>query len=156
MTRYISCSCGHEHWGEHGAAGLLLTNPERTGVVLQHRSGDVHQGNTWGVPGGAVEPGEDVVAAALREACEEAQIDEGVVDLLQVVPGTVHPEWSYTYVVAELPRSDDDVLPGESWEAHQTRWVDLDQVGSLPLHPGFADDWPSLRKVLQARAPAEE
>lgn len=150
MTRYVACSCGHEHWGEHGAAGLLLTDPARTGVVLQHRSSQVHQGNTWGVPGGAIEPGEVVVDAALREAREEAHLDEDDVTVLQVVPGTVHPEWSYTYVLAELTRPEQDELPGESWEAHQTRWVDLDEVATLPLHPGFAADWPRLREVLRS------
>ena len=41
-------------------------------MVLQHRSARVHQGNTWGLMGGAIEGGEDAAAAALREAHEEA------------------------------------------------------------------------------------
>ena len=28
------CACGERHWGRWGAAGLLLTDPGRTGVVL--------------------------------------------------------------------------------------------------------------------------
>src|SRR5947208_10470494 len=74
---YVDCSCGSRHWGHLGAAGLLLTDPDRTGVVLQHRSPRVHQGDTWGVPGGAIDAGEDAVAAALREAHEEAGIEAG-------------------------------------------------------------------------------
>src|SRR6476469_2120889 len=73
------CACGHRHWGVYGAAGLLLTDPDRTGVVLQKRSRMVHHGGTWSVPGGAIEYHEDPVRAALREAHEEAGIEpEGI------------------------------------------------------------------------------
>ena len=44
------CACGERHWGRYGAAGLLLTDPGRTGVVLQKRSRMVHHGGTWSVP----------------------------------------------------------------------------------------------------------
>jgi 8-oxo-dGTP diphosphatase len=54
---WTTCSCGQRHWGRYGAAGLLLTDPERTGVVLQKRSGRVHYGGTWSIPGGAIEGG---------------------------------------------------------------------------------------------------
>src|SRR4051795_1055334 len=109
---YVECACGDRHWGHLGAAGLLLTDPARTGVVLQHRSPQVHQGDTWGVPGGALDPGEDVTAAALREAHEEAGIEPRDVTVLATVPGTKHPEWSYTYVLAQTARPDDPVLTG--------------------------------------------
>ena len=56
------CGCGERHWGRYGAAGLLLTDPGRTGVVLQKRSRMVHYGGTWSVPGGAIEGLEDPVA----------------------------------------------------------------------------------------------
>jgi len=55
---YVYCSCGRRHWGLHGAAGLLLTDRDRSGVVLQRRSALVHHGNTWALIGGALERGE--------------------------------------------------------------------------------------------------
>src|SRR6478609_1767697 len=67
---FVSCSCGRRHWGQRGAAGLLLTDPGRTGVVLQLRSARVHHGGTWALMGGAIERGEDPASAALREAHE--------------------------------------------------------------------------------------
>jgi 8-oxo-dGTP pyrophosphatase MutT (NUDIX family) len=60
--------------------------------VLQHRSANVHQGNTWGLMGGAIERGEDPAAAALREAHEESGVDASMVTVLRTVPGLRHPE----------------------------------------------------------------
>ena len=119
-------------------------------MVLQHRSAQVHQGNTWGLMGGAIERGEDPAAAALREAHEEAGVDATTVTVLRTVPGLQHPEWSYTYVLAESERPEDPDLPGGlTWEADRTMWIDLDDVSRFALHPGLASDWPRLREVLR-------
>jgi 8-oxo-dGTP diphosphatase len=147
---YVNCSCGRRHWGHRGAAGLLLTDPVRTGVVLQRRSARVHQGNTWGLMGGAIERGEDPGAAALREAHEESGLDPHAVSVLRTVPGLRHPEWSYTYVLAESVRPEEADLPGgTTWEADRTTWVDLEAVAALPLHPALAADWPRLLDLLR-------
>jgi 8-oxo-dGTP diphosphatase len=146
---YVSCSCGRRHWGPRGAAGLLLTDPGRTGVVLQHRSVRVHQGNTWALMGGAIERGEDPATAALREAREESVLDVSSVTVLRTVPGLQHPEWTYTYVLAQSERPEDPDLPGGiTWEADRTTWIDLDAVAGFPLHPALVEDWPRLRTLL--------
>ncbi len=147
---YVNCSCGRRHWGPRGAAGLLLTDRARTGVVLQHRSARTHHGNTWGLMGGAIERGEDPAAAALREAHEEAGVDAATVTVLRTAPGLRHPEWSYTYVLAEAERPEDPELPGGfTWEADRTLWVDLEAVTELNLHPVLGADWPRLRTLLR-------
>jgi 8-oxo-dGTP pyrophosphatase MutT (NUDIX family) len=120
----------------------LLTNPERTGVLLQKRSPFVHQGGCWSVPGGALVPGEDPTTAALREAAEETGLDLDEVTVFDVVPGTVHDEWRYDYVLAETSRPDEEAAG--NWEAELTRWISLAEVADLPLHPGLAADWPTL------------
>jgi len=54
------------------AARVLLLDPD--GRVLLVHGGDpagVEAGSWWFTPGGGVEPGEDAMAAALREAFEE-------------------------------------------------------------------------------------
>ncbi len=72
------------------AAALLLLFPMdgRSGFVLTLRSDRIgrHRGQV-SLPGGAVEPGEDVAAAAIREAHEEAGIDPAMPSVL----GTLTP-----------------------------------------------------------------
>ena len=144
------CGCGERHWGRYGAAGLLLTDPGRTGVVLQKRSRMVHYGGTWSVPGGGIEGLEGPVDAALREAHEEAGVVASSLRVLETIVGTDHGDWSYTYVLAEAERPADPRL-GTSWEADRTRWVDLDTVARRRLHPGLRTDWPMLQAMLAER-----
>lgn len=145
---WVYCSCGQRHWGKYGAAGLLVTDPDRTGVVLQKRSKMVHFGGTWSIPGGAIEWREDPVRAALREAWEEAGLESATMSIEGTVPGTDHGDWRYTYVLATSERPDDPRL-GTSWEADHTRWVDLDSVAGRRLHPGLRADWPRLLEMLE-------
>ncbi|MDP9442658.1 MAG: CoA pyrophosphatase, partial [Actinomycetota bacterium] len=60
-------------WDEHGEARILLTR--RTAWLRSH-SGQV------AFPGGRVEPGETLVAAALREAEEEVGLDPTSVEIV--------------------------------------------------------------------------
>jgi 8-oxo-dGTP diphosphatase len=146
---YVHCACGRRHWGVHGAAGLLLTDPSRTGVLLQRRSALVHQGNTWAFIGGAIEPGESALQAALREAHEEEGLDPAGVTPVRSVPGTVHADWTYTYVLVEAPRPTDPVVSsGGGWESAGARWVDLADVSGMDLHPSLRGDWPRLLDLL--------
>ena len=146
---YVHCACGRRHWGVHGAAGLLLTDPARTGVLLQKRSAMVHQGGTWALVGGAIEAGETPLEAALREAHEEEGIDPRGVTPVRTFVGTEHPDWSYTYVLVEAPRPEDPHVPHSGgWESDGARWVDLAAVPALALHPSLHGDWPMLLDAL--------
>jgi len=146
---YVYCACGRRHWGVHGAAGLLVTDRERTGVLLQRRSALVHHGNTWALMGGAVEAGESPLEAALREAYEEEGLDPGGVTPVRTFPGTTHPDWSYTYVLVEAPRPADPIVSrGGGWESDGARWVDLAAVPALGLHPSLRGDWPYVLEML--------
>jgi 8-oxo-dGTP diphosphatase len=140
---WVVCSLGHRHWGRFGAAGLLVTDGTR--VVLQHRAPWTHDGDTWGLPGGARDSHEDVVTAALREAAEEAGLDPAsVAPIVEWVDD--HGGWSYTTVVARaLVALEPRVANAESTDM---RWWGIDEVGTLPLHQGFASAWPTLRDLL--------
>jgi len=148
---WVACRCGRRHWGTAGAAGLLLARPATAtapaAVVLQHRAPWSDQGGTWGLPGGARHTGEDAVAAALREAAEEAGIEASSV---RVVGEHVldHQDWSYTTVVA-VADGPVDARPTDD-ESLAIAWVALDDVPDRPLLPAFADAWPALRAGLPA------
>ena len=135
---------GEKYWGRYGAAGLLVWH-RGTGILLQHRVGWSHFGGTWGLPGGARKEGESAEAGALREANEEAGVPP---ELLTVLTTSVFDVgyWSYTTVVVESSEAFEPVM-GDA-ESQALRWVPVDEVESLPLHPGFAASWPALREAL--------
>ncbi|MDO8106923.1 NUDIX hydrolase [Isoptericola sp. b441] len=145
---WLECRCGTRHWGLHGAAGLLLVRRSDAGheVVLQHRVSWSDQGGTWGIPGGALAPGEDPVAGAIREATEEAGIDP---EHLEVASTHVldHVDWAYTTVIARAT-GPQDPRPTDP-ESEAIAWVATDAVQDLPLHSAFADAWPRLRGAAE-------
>jgi 8-oxo-dGTP diphosphatase len=155
---WVRCRCGQMHWGVHGAAGLLLLR-RLGGVVellLQLRAGWTHQGGSWGLPGGARDSHEDVVAAALREAGEEVGLDAAEVAVVGSTVGVDHGDWQYTYVIACAIASAGGAIGVRvvNDESDEIRWVALDEVDGLPLHPALAQSWPALRSVLASVAAA--
>ncbi|MQA16402.1 MAG: NUDIX domain-containing protein [Pseudonocardiaceae bacterium] len=143
---WVHCSDGQRRWGRFGAAGLLLRVPAPDGgalALLQHRAAWTHQGQRWGLPGGARNSEEDAAATALREAREEAGVDT---DRLHVVAEHVdHPAgdaWTYTTVVADAAQP---LALSANQESAELRWVPEPQVAELALHSGFAASWASLR-----------
>ncbi|HKC26581.1 MAG TPA: NUDIX hydrolase [Jatrophihabitans sp.] len=138
------CSYGHRHWGRFGAAGLLVT--DGASVLLQHRAAWTHEGDTWAVPGGALDSHEEAITAALREAAEETSLD-----LDAVTPfgewADDHGGWSYITIVARSA-SELKVVPINP-ESAAIRWWPLDDLARLPLHHGFAASWPTLRTLIE-------
>lgn len=135
---------GRRFWGRFGAAGLLVHHP-RGGVLLQHRAEWSHHGGTWGLPGGARHEDESAVAGALREAHEEAGVP---VDRVRLAFSSVLDLgfWSYVTVAVEAVEQFEPTI-GDA-ESLELRWVPVDEVDTLPLHPGFAASWPALAPRL--------
>jgi 8-oxo-dGTP pyrophosphatase MutT (NUDIX family) len=141
---WVQCALGHRHWGLFGAAGLLVVAPDAPWVLLQHRAPWSHGGDTWGVPGGARKRAETPQEAALRETVEETCLDVSVLDVHgQHVDD--HETWSYTTFIASVPSRLPVVAERESVDL---RWVAVDDVAALPLHPAFGAAWPTLRRLL--------
>ncbi len=116
---------GAHFWGRHGAAGLLLRAPRGDGtaaVLLQHRAPWSHQGDTWGLPGGARDSHETVEEAAVREAHEEAGLSAHRLTVRTTVVTATAPggHWTYTTVIADAPELLETVPNRESAEL---RWV---------------------------------
>ena len=150
---WVVSDTGAAFWGRHGAAGLLLRAPLPDGsaaVLLQHRAPWSHQGGTWGLPGGARDSHETAEQAAVREAHEEAGLPADQLTVRTTVvtaevtgPGGV--QWSYTTVIADAPQL---LATRPNRESAELRWVAVDEVADLPLHPGFAASWDRLREVV--------
>jgi 8-oxo-dGTP pyrophosphatase MutT (NUDIX family) len=142
VERFVTCELGHRHWGALGAAGVLLVHGDA--VLMQHRIGWSHHGDTWSIPGGAIHAGETALAASVRELREEtgivAPVDDPLAEHVQD-----HGNWSYTtFVMAARSREESSI----DFEQVGTRWVALPDVERLPLHPGFAASWADLRGLV--------
>jgi 8-oxo-dGTP diphosphatase len=143
---WVECALGHRHWGVHGAAGLLMYALSQDGevvVLMQHRAAWTNEGDTWGVPGGARDSHEDAPAAALREAHEEAGVDQDDARVREVSRDD-HGGWAYDTVLADTPVP---LVTVANRESERLEWVPLGEVESRRLHPGFAGTWPRHRPV---------
>jgi 8-oxo-dGTP diphosphatase len=114
-------------------------------VLLQQRSWWGSHGGSWGPPGGARDSHESVVRAALREAIEECAIDPRPVRVHGVLTDD-HGGWTYQTVLANAPAPLAAAAVSE--ESSEVAWVPVADVELLPLHPGFAEQWPALRAAL--------
>jgi 8-oxo-dGTP diphosphatase len=105
----------------------------------------VHNGDTWGIPGGARDSHESTIEGAFREAVEETGIDTELLTLLHTFTDD-HGSWKYDTVIA---RAHDGLVAHEvNDESHEVRWVQIDQVDQMALHPSFAKSWPALKELL--------
>ena len=140
---WIECDCASKHWGLFGAAGLILIRDQS--ILMQHRAPWVHNGDTWGIPGGARDSHETPVEAALREANEEIGIDT---KLLTVIDEFVddHGPWRYHTILAIA----DPVLIAHEMndESLEVKWILINKVEEQVLHPSFAKTWPQLKSKL--------
>jgi len=140
---WVNCACGNKHWGLNGAAGILIVRGSQ--ILLQHRAPWVHNGDTWGIPGGARDSHETTIEGAFREAVEETGIDTSLLTALHTFTDD-HGDWKYETVIALA--TSELVAHEVNDESHEVRWVEILDVEQLPLHPSFAKSWPKLMKLL--------
>lgn len=118
--------------------------------VLLARRGKGSVPDPWGFPGGLIEPGETVLAAAMRELAEETGIRaraEAVVEVLDVIAhdqdGRVKTHFILNAVrmhwLAGEPAAASDVIA--------CGWFTLDQISTMPSHPNL----PRLAATLLGR-----
>lgn len=110
-------------------------------------------GNTWALPGGAIDQGETPREGAIREAEEEIGLPRRStkgVDPLMIVRQEVaildHGRWKYIYVIADLLKDfEPRITDGEGLDVE---WVPVEEVHHRRLHPDFADAWPRLLEII--------
>jgi len=151
-TGYFQTSDGKKMWGWYGAAGLLIRHTAPDGAqryLLQKRAPWVDNGNTYSVPGGALDAHE-----GKPETPVEGAIREGREEGMELPEGTTHAEtrsntfgegkgaWSYHTVVMDTPRM---FTPGSkeaggsdtTGESRGYVWATPQEMADLPLHPHF-------------------
>ena len=158
---------GAPAWGRFGAAGLYLRawHAGVPVVLLQHRAKWTHQGGTWGIPGGAREPQESAVDAAVRECYEECGIAAHDIEILTEVvtsPPTGEREvalarergfgdlpggWSYTTVIART-RSGVQLATRSNEESAELSWIPEAQLTQRTLLPAFAAALPVIAQTI--------
>ena len=141
---WVQCRCGNRHWGLHGAAGLLLIRAQT--LLLQHRSQWVHNGDTWGIPGGARDSHETPTETAIRETVEETGINPEFATPIRIHTDD-HVDWRYDTIFA---LADNLLIPHQmNSESQELRWIPWNQIDSMLLHPSFAKSWPTVRAILE-------
>ncbi len=141
---WVDCPCGGKHWGKYGAAGLLLLRDQS--VLLQHRAPWVHNGDTWGIPGGARDSHESFIEAAIREAHEEVGITADEIEILNESSES-HGQWSYHTIIATALAPCEPIAANQ--ESIEVRWIEIADVTTLTLHPAFGRNWEKLREIIQ-------
>lgn len=108
------------------AAGAILTDPER-GVLLLWRHRFITDVWGWEIPAGRIEPGEEPIDAAAREALEETGWRPGPLrPLVHFRPsGGSSDQWFHIFVADGATLVGD---PTDLTEAQEVRWHSPDDV----------------------------
>ncbi|KAI1208015.1 uncharacterized protein F4807DRAFT_468902 [Annulohypoxylon truncatum] len=144
MSRKINCGKSHGHFGQYGAAGLLIHRYRDTGeveILLCRRARHTDDEGLWGTIGGAIIPGETVHECALREVEEEIGIKAGDICIPTAQTTDDHGTWKYTTIFA-TPAEGLQIpdLTLNRAELSEVSWISRQELQNYILHPAF-ENW---------------
>jgi len=115
------------------AVGVLFHSASTNRYLYLLRS-EGRNPQTWGLPGGKVEPGESLLCAIQRECMEELGHMPGYSKLIPVEQFT-SPDGNFVYhtFVCSIPR---EFIPSLNHEHQGYAWIAND-VWPRPMHPGL-------------------
>jgi phosphatase NudJ len=92
-------------------------------------------GESWYLPAGRVEPGEDLIAAAQRETLEEAGVEVAINGVIRVEHSPRSDGTARVRVIFSATPRRDEPVPKSAPDEHslEAAWVSLHQVDQLEL-----------------------
>lgn len=108
-------------------AKTVLLTPDGTMLVLKRSQTDAHRAGQLDLPGGWIEPGEDILHGAAREIREESGLEVSRSSLEVVYTATeAYDDRSVSrlLLVAHVPKSEVTL----SHEHDECRWLPLDEA----------------------------
>lgn len=131
------------------AGGLVVNKIGRVLVVNQ-------RGTSWSLPKGHIEPGEDKLAAAIREIAEEAGIDRltlikdlGSYSRYKIGLGDVKEDTRELKVIHMFLFTTDEMkLKPRDSNHPEAKWAHVDDVESLLTHPKDKLFFKTVRKQI--------
>ncbi|GAA0597390.1 NUDIX domain-containing protein [Kribbella sandramycini] len=114
-------------------------------VVIENEAGEIllierSDNGNWALPGGAIDLGESMSQAGVRETKEETGIDCEILDVLGIY---TDPKHIILYTSNNEARQEFSILlraratggePTPSSESRQVHWVARDQLADLQMH----------------------
>lgn len=107
---------------------VLVINPEGKLLAIRRSETDTRRPLQWDFPGGFVEPGEDIMAAAIRETEEEAGVSLPDAQLIFAM-SEAEPEkeraGTWLTFLAHVPHTPEITL---SFEHDEHKWADPQEL----------------------------
>ncbi|MEV4807937.1 NUDIX domain-containing protein [Nonomuraea sp. NPDC049421] len=120
------------------SVNVIVTNTAGDVLVIRRSDND-----NWAVPGGAVDLGESIPAAAVRETAEETGITCEITGLVgtysdprHVILYTSNGEARQEFSIVLTGRAIEGE-PTPSEESREVRWVPRNEIMSLPMDPSM-------------------
>lgn len=143
---------GEQEWPKLGVSASVWREGK---VLLVERAKP--PGGIWAFPGGHVEPGERLEAAAARELREETGMTasfRGLVGLYDVIRRDAAGLLSVHYVIACYLGVAEEGEPVAASDAAAVTWADPDRLGGFALAPNMANAIAAARELLsRSRGP---
>ena len=130
-----------------GVGAVIL----KQGKILLEKRGNEPAKGQWSIPGGAVEVGESLEEAVIRETKEETGLEAQspcFIDVVDQVHLDDKGKIQFHYVIIDYLVSVKQGIPKPASDADALKWVFLSQVEDYDLTPSFRRFFVKNRKKL--------